>query len=75
MEDFCRSFIAFDNTAIVERVIIAKIVNANADESILTNGKVDYKKLQPIAFDPVSNKYVVLGEEVAQAFKEGLKLK
>ena len=28
-----------------------------------------------IAFDPSSAKYVALGEEVAQAFKEGLKLK
>lgn len=55
--------------------IIGKIVNVSADESILTNGKIDYKKLQPIAFDPVSLKYVSLGEEVAEAFKEGLKLK
>ena len=54
---------------------IGKIVNASVDESILTDNKIDYKKLNPIAFDPVSNKYVALGEEVAQAFKEGLKLK
>ena len=55
--------------------IIANIVNVSADESVLTNDKVDYKKLRPIAFDPTSAKYIVLGEEVAQAFKEGLKLK
>ena len=55
--------------------IIGKIVNVSADETILTNGKIDYKKLQPIAFDPVSLKYVSLGEQVADAFKEGLKLK
>ena len=54
---------------------VGKIVNVSVDESILTNGKVDYKKLRPIAFDPVSAKYVALGEEVAQAFREGLKLK
>ena len=55
--------------------IIGKIVNVSANENILTNGKVDYKKLHPITFDPVSLKYIALGEEVAQAFKEGLKLK
>ena len=54
---------------------VGKIVNVSADESILTNGRVDYKKLKPLAFDPVSAKYIVLGDEVAQAFKEGLKLK
>ena len=54
---------------------VGKIVNVSVDESVLTNGKVDYKKLRPIAFDPVALKYVALGEEVAQAFKEGLKLK
>lgn len=55
--------------------IIGKIVNVSADESILTNGKIDYKKLHIITFDPVSLKYIALGDEVAQAFKEGLKLK
>ena len=54
---------------------VGKIVNVSADESILTNNKVDYKKLRPLAFDPVNAKYVALGEEVAQAFNEGLKLK
>ena len=55
--------------------IIGNIVNVSVDESVLTNGKVDYKKLHVIAFDPSSAKYVALGKEVAQAFKEGLKLK
>ena len=55
--------------------VIGKIVNVSADESVLTNGKVDPKKLHIITFDPINNKYVALGEEVANAFKEGLKLK
>ena len=55
--------------------IIANIVNVSTDESVLTNGKVDYKKLHIITYDPVTHKYVALGEEVALAFKEGLKLK
>ena len=54
---------------------IGKIVNVSADEKVLTNGKVDFKKLNIITYDPVTFKYVALGEEVAQAFKEGLKLK
>ena len=55
--------------------VIANIVNVSADESVLTDGKLDSKKLHIIAFDPSSAKYIALGEEVAQAFKEGLKLK
>ena len=55
--------------------IIGQIVNVSADEKILTNGKVDYKKLNPITFDSVNHKYIALGEVVADAFKEGLKLK
>lgn len=55
--------------------IIGQIVNVSADESVLTNGKVDIKKINFISFDPVTMKYVKLGEEVGQAFKEGLKLK
>ena len=55
--------------------IIGQIVNASVDESVLTDGKVDYKKLRPLAFDPSSAKYIELGEEIAQAFREGLKLK
>ena len=55
--------------------IIGNIVNVSADERILTDGKVDYKKLHPICFDPVGAKYISLGEEIALAFREGLKLK
>lgn len=54
---------------------VGKIVNVSADECILTNGKVDYKKLRPLVFDPVAAKYIALGEEIAPAFREGMKLK
>ena len=54
---------------------IGKIVNVSADESVLTNGKVDYKKLHIITYNPITFKYIALGEEVAQAFLEGKKLK
>lgn len=57
-------------------VLKGEIVNVSADESILNeNGNVDVKKLQPITFDPFNNKYIVLGETVGNAFKDGLQLK
>ena len=55
--------------------LIGEIVNVIVDDSILTDGKIDIKKLEPIAFDGANAKYHVLGEEVAQAFNVGLKLK
>ena len=57
-------------------ILKGEIVNVSADESILDeNGNVDVKKLQPITFDPFNNKYIVLGETVGNAFKDGLQLK
>ena len=56
--------------------LVGRIVNVSADESILNeNGKVDPARLRPITFDPMNNTYVVLGETVGQAFKDGAKLK
>lgn len=55
--------------------LIGQIVNVTADESVLTNGKIDIKKLEPIAFDGENGKYNVIGEEVALAFRVGLELK
>lgn len=56
--------------------IIGKIVNINADESILdSNGQIDVAKLRPISFEPVGNGYYVLGEKVGNAFKDGSALK
>lgn len=56
-------------------ILVGEIVNVNADESVLTNGKIDPKKLRPITFDAVNNKYIALGEVVGNAFSDGLKLK
>ena len=55
--------------------LVGKIVNMSADESILTNGKVDIKKLEPIAYNGSTHTYNLVGEEVAKAFQVGLKLK
>ena len=56
-------------------ILIGEIVNVSADESVVTDGKVDLKKLKPIAFDPCNNAYVALGEKVGNAFADGLELK
>ncbi len=55
--------------------LIGEIVASQADESILTNGKVDLGKLRPIIFDPSFNAYRVVGEIVGKAFSDGLKLR
>lgn len=56
-------------------LMICEIVNVCVDESILTDGKIDVSKLEPIAYDPANHKYHVLGEEVGSAFKDGMQLK
>lgn len=56
-------------------IVTAEIINVNADEAVLTNGKIDPDKLQPIVFDPINNAYVVLGKRVGNAFSDGLKFK
>lgn len=56
-------------------ILIGEIVNVNADESVLTEGKIDPKKLKPIAYDPVNHDYMGLGAVVGKAFSDGKKLK
>ena len=55
--------------------LVGEIVNVCADESVLTDGKIDPKKLKPIAFDPVNNTYLAMGDKVGDAFGSGKVLK
>ena len=55
-------------------ILKGEIVNVSVDESVLTDGKVDIAKVQPIAFDPFNNAYHVLGEKVGEAWKSGREL-
>lgn len=55
--------------------LVGRIVNVSADESILTDGKIDYRKLRPITYDPINHHYIALGEIVGNAFADGKKLK
>lgn len=56
-------------------ILIGEIVNVSADESVITDGNVDVKKVRPISFDPFANAYYGIGEKVGNAFKDGAKLK
>ena len=56
-------------------ILVGEVLNVLADESILTNGKVDLDKLQPIIFDSSMLKYRAVGEVVGNAFHAGMKLK
>ena len=52
-------------------ILVGEVVNQSADESILTDGKVDLDKLQPIVFDAASMTYRALGETVGKAWGAG----
>ncbi len=56
-------------------ILVGKIVAEQADESILTDGKVDMDKMQPIMFDIGTSTYRVIGPVVGKAFHDGLVLK
>ncbi len=52
-----------------------EILNTSVDESVLTDGKIDIKKLKPLVFDIDNGLYVGLGNIVAKAFEVGKELK
>ena len=54
--------------------LVGNIINVCADENVLTDGKIDVEKLDPITYDPEAHTYRKLGALVADAFKEGKKL-
>ena len=55
--------------------LVGRIVNISADDKILTDGKIDFRKLRPITYDPINHHYIALGEVVGNAFSDGKKLK
>ena len=54
-------------------ILVGKVVNMSANESILTDGKVDLAKLQPIVFDAAGMCYRAIGEVVGGAWNAGKK--
>ena len=55
--------------------MVGEVVNVCADESGLTNGKIDPMKLRPITFDGMNSAYLALGDKVGDAFSDGMRLK
>lgn len=65
-------FVSFDTET---ELLVGEIINVCAEERVLgENGKIDPAKLRPITFDPVNNDYLVLGEKVGNAFRDGKSL-
>jgi flavin reductase (DIM6/NTAB) family NADH-FMN oxidoreductase RutF len=71
----CRVVSMGIDSATNELRVVGEIVNVIADESVLTDGKVDFGKVSPIIFDGASAGYWSIGERVGNAFKDGAKLK
>ena len=68
----CR-LISFDPDT---ELLVGEIVNVCAEERVLNEkGKIDPAKLRPISYDPANNAYLVLGEKVGNAFKDGAAIK
>ena len=61
---------SFDNG-----ILVGAMVHGCADERVVTEGKIAPKKLKPIAFDPVNNTYLAMGDKVGDAFGSGKALK
>jgi flavin reductase (DIM6/NTAB) family NADH-FMN oxidoreductase RutF len=56
-------------------ILVGKIVSSQVDEKVLTDGRVDLDKMQPIMFDVSTSTYRVIGPVVGKAFHDGLALK
>lgn len=55
--------------------VVGEIVNASADESVMTDGKIDIKKLNPLVWDASSFNYFTLADSVGKAWNSGMALK
>jgi flavin reductase (DIM6/NTAB) family NADH-FMN oxidoreductase RutF len=69
----CRLYDIYDTPT--HDLLIGEIVETYADESVLTDGKIDLAKLKPLLFDMSSIKYWSVGEVVADCWKIGKQLK
>ena len=54
-------------------ILVGEVVNQSASESILTDGKIDLAKLQPIVFDAAGMSYRAIGDVVGGAWNAGKK--
>lgn len=69
----CRLYDIYDTPT--HDLFIGEIVETHAEESVLTNGKIDVSKLRPLLFDMNTVKYWSLGKAVADCWNVGKQLK
>ena len=50
-------------------LVIGKVVNVAADETVLTDGKPDPDKIKPISYDPINHVYRGLTAPLGKAFQ------
>jgi flavin reductase (DIM6/NTAB) family NADH-FMN oxidoreductase RutF len=55
-------------------IFIGKIIASHCDETVLTNGEVDFEKVQPILFIMNGRSYWTLGKKIAKAWDVGKQL-
>lgn len=58
-----------------EGILIGEVVGISVDEKVIKDNKIDSSLLHAIVFDPINNKYRIVCDAVADAFKDGFKLK
>jgi len=56
-------------------ICIGIVKNVSIDDSVLTEGSVDLKKLNAISFDPYNHNYLIVNEVVGKAFSDGKAIK
>ena len=52
-------------------ILVGEVVNMSADESVITDGKIDLAKLKPIVFDAAAMTYRSVGNVVGKAWGAG----
>lgn len=56
--------------------ITGEVVNIQAEEELLNDkGRVDFTRMDPLAYDDVGHDYYRMGEKLCDAFKPGLKFR
>jgi flavin reductase (DIM6/NTAB) family NADH-FMN oxidoreductase RutF len=69
----CKLYDVYDTPT--HELFIGEIVETYAEESVLTEGKVDIAKVKPLLFDMSSIKYWSLGEPIANCWNVGKQMK
>lgn len=68
----CRLYDIYDTPT--HDLFIGEIVQTYADESVLTDGKIDLAKVKPLLFDMNSVKYWSVGNAIAKCWNAGKKM-